>query len=75
MLEVVEGMSFDRGYISHHMVTDSETMQVVLDEPYILLTDLKIKTARAARRRPRRSPKSGRPLLIIAEEIARRTWW
>ena len=40
---VIEGMSFDRGYISHHMVTDVEKMEAVLDNPYILLTDLKIK--------------------------------
>ncbi|WP_454625230.1 chaperonin GroEL [Bradyrhizobium cenepequi] len=69
-LEVVEGMSFDRGYISHHMVTDVEKMEVVLDQPYILLTDLKIKTptelagVRAAVEATRR------PLVIVAEEIA-----
>ena len=42
VLEVVEGMAFDRGYLSHHMVTDVERMQVVLDNPYILMTDHKI---------------------------------
>ena len=41
-LEVVEGMAFERGYLSHHMVTDVERMQVVLDEPFILMTDHKI---------------------------------
>jgi chaperonin GroEL len=41
-LEVVEGMNFDRGYISPYMVTDSEKMEAVLDEPYILITDKKI---------------------------------
>ena len=41
-LEVVEGMSFDRGYISHHMVTDVETMRAVLDDPLILITDQRI---------------------------------
>lgn len=44
LLEVVDGMAFDRGYLSHHMVTDVERMQVVLDAPYILMTDLKLMT-------------------------------
>ena len=43
-LEVVEGMAFERGYLSHHMVTDVERMQVVLDDPFILMTDHKIVT-------------------------------
>ena len=43
-LEVIEGMAFERGYLSHHMVTDVEKMQVVLDEPYILMTDHKIQS-------------------------------
>ena len=47
VLEVVEGMSFDRGYLSHHMVTDPEKMEAVLDEPLILMTDLKIRTPEA----------------------------
>ncbi len=42
-LDVVEGMSFDRGYLSHHMVTDQETMTAVLENPLILMTDLKIR--------------------------------
>ena len=58
MLEVVEGMSFDRGYLSHHMVTDQEKMEVVLDDPLILMTDLKIRTPETldavARGSPRR---------------------
>jgi len=41
-LEIVEGMAFDRGYLSHHMVTDVEKMQVVFDNPFIIMTDLKI---------------------------------
>ena len=44
VLEVVDGMAFDRGYLSHHMVTDVERMQVVLDDPLILMTDLKLQT-------------------------------
>jgi chaperonin GroEL len=70
VLDVVDGMGFDRGYLSHHMVTDVESMQVVLDNPYILMTDLKLLTlddvaaVRAAVGDPKRS------LLIIAEEVA-----
>src|SRR5258708_13860115 len=43
-LEIIEGMAFERGYLSHHMVTDVEKMQVVLDNPFILMTDHKIQT-------------------------------
>ena len=57
VLEVVEGMSFDRGYLSHHMVTDPEKMEAVLDNPLILMTDLKIKRSRAARRACGGSPR------------------
>ena len=69
-LEVVEGMAFDRGYLSHHMVTDVEKMQVVLDNPYILMTDNKIQTADQLSGVLSLIEKSGRPLLIIAEEVA-----
>jgi len=70
LLDVTDGMAFDRGYISHHMVTDVERMQVVLDDPLILLTDLKITTAQEIDQiRALLGPKH-RSLLIIAEEIA-----
>ncbi|MFT4279482.1 MAG: molecular chaperone GroEL [Rhodopseudomonas sp.] len=69
-LEVVEGMAFERGYLSHHMVTDVERMQVVLDEPYILMTDHKIQTSDQLAGVCALIEKSGRPLLIIAEEVA-----
>jgi chaperonin GroEL len=69
-LEVVEGMAFERGYLSHHMVTDVERMQVVLDEPYILMTDHKILTIDELNGVFALIEKSGRPLLIIAEELA-----
>ena len=69
-LEVVEGMAFDRGYLSHHMVTDVERMQVVLDHPYILMTDKKIQTSSELEGVFSLIDKSGRPLLIIAEEVA-----
>ncbi|MBB3769960.1 chaperonin GroEL [Angulomicrobium tetraedrale] len=69
-LDVVEGMSFDRGYISHHMVTDVEKMEVVLDEPYILLTDLKVRAPQEIAGLRAAVAKTGRTLVIVAEEIA-----
>ena len=69
-LEVVEGMAFERGYLSHHMVTDVERMQVVLDNPYILMTDHKITSFEQLNGVLSLIDKSGRPLLIIAEEVA-----
>src|ERR1700730_13474705 len=69
-LEVVEGMAFERGYLSHHMVTDVERMQVVLDNPYILMTDQKIQSIDELSGVFSLIEKSRRPLLIIAEEVA-----
>ncbi len=70
LLEVVDGMGFDRGYLSHHMVTDIERMQVVLDEPYILMTDLKLMTPEDVAAIRAAAPDKRRPLLVIAEEVA-----
>lgn len=70
ILDVVEGMSFDRGYLSHHMVTDVEKMHVVLDNPYILLTDQKIQSPDQLSAVYKLIEKSNRPLLILAEDIA-----
>jgi len=69
-LEVVEGMAFERGYLSHHMVTDVERMQVVLDAPYILMTDHKLTSMDQLSGVLSLIERSGRPLLIIAEEVA-----
>lgn len=69
-LSVIEGMSFDRGYVSHHMVTDVEKMEAVLDKPYILLTDLKIKQPSELEGIRGQVRAAGRPLLIVAEEIS-----
>ncbi|MFB2550494.1 molecular chaperone GroEL [Ensifer soli] len=69
-LDVVEGMSFDRGYLSHHMVTDQEKMEVVLEHPLILMTDLKIREPSALDGVRAIADKAGRPLLIVAEEMA-----
>ncbi len=69
-LEVVDGMSFDRGYLSHHMVTDIERMQVVLDEPLILMTDCKLTSQADVAAIEAILAGSVQPLLIIAEEVA-----
>jgi chaperonin GroEL len=69
-LEVIEGMAFERGYLSHHMVTDVEKMQVVLDNPFILMTDHKIQSGDQLSGVISLIERSGRPLLIIAEEVA-----
>lgn len=70
VLEVVEGMSFDRGYLSHHMVTDPERMEAVLERPYILMTDLKIRTPEVLATARAIAEEDGCPLLVIAEEMA-----
>ena len=69
-LEVVDGMSFDRGYLSHHMVTDIERMAVVLENPLILMTDLKLQGPEDAASIEALLKGSDRPLLIMAEEVA-----
>jgi len=70
LLDVVEGMSFDRGYLSHHMVTDQERMEAVLERPLILMTDLKIKDPAALDAVRGIAEAEGRPLLIVAEEVS-----
>lgn len=68
-VDVVEGMQFDRGYLSPYFITDAEKMNVVLDHPYILLTDKKISTMKDLMPVLEPAVQSGRPLLIIAEDI------
>jgi len=68
-VEVVEGMQFDRGYISPYFVTDTEKMQTVLENPYILLHDKKIATMKDLMPVLEPAAQAGRPLLIIAEDI------
>jgi chaperonin GroEL len=68
-LEVVEGMQFDKGYISPYMVTDSDRMEAVFDEPFILLTDKKITSVADLIPILERVARSGRGLLIIAEDV------
>lgn len=72
-LDVVEGMSFDRGYLSHHMVTDQEKMEAVLERPLILMTDLKIKDPSSLDAARRIADAARRPLLILAEEMSPET--
>ncbi len=69
-LEVIDGMGFDRGYLSHHMVTDVEAMQAVLDNPLILMTDLKLQTPEQVATLRALLGDTDRPLLIIADEVA-----
>ena len=68
-VEVVEGMNFDRGYLSPYFVTDTEKMNVVLDNPYILIFDKKISTLQPMIKILEAVAQSGRPLLIIAEDV------
>jgi len=68
-LEVVEGMQFDRGYLSPYFITDSERMEAVLENPYILLTDRKITNLKDILPVLEGIQQSGRPLLIIAEDV------
>lgn len=68
-VEVVEGMQFDRGYISPYFVTDTEKMEAVLENPYILIYDKKISTMKDLLPILEKSVQSGRPLLIIAEDV------
>ncbi|MFZ5966941.1 MAG: chaperonin GroEL [Bacillota bacterium] len=68
-LEVVEGMQFDRGYVSAYMVTDTEKMEAVLENPYILITDKKISNIQELLPVLEQIVQQGRKLLIIAEDI------
>lgn len=68
-LDVVEGMQFDRGYVSHYMVTDTERMEASLEEPYILITDRKISAIADVLPILEQTMQSGKPLLIIAEDV------
>jgi chaperonin GroEL len=68
-LEVVEGMQFDRGYISPYFVTDPEKMEAVLSDPYILINEKKISNMKDLLPVLEQIAKMGRPLLIIAEEV------
>lgn len=68
-LDVVEGMQFDRGYASPYMVTDSDKMEAVLEDPYILITDKKITNIQEVLPLLEQVVQQSRPLLIIAEDV------
>ena len=68
-LEVVEGMQFDRGYSSPYMVTDQDSMEAVLEDPYILITDKKITNIQEVLPILEAVVQEGKPLLIIAEDV------
>ena len=68
-LEVVEGMQFDRGYISPYFVTDAERMEVLLEEPYFLIHEKKISNMKDLLPLLEQIAKMGRPLMIIAEDV------
>jgi chaperonin GroEL len=68
-LEVVEGMQFDRGYISPYMVTDTDKMVSALEDPYILITDKKISSIQDLLPILEKVVQQGKPLLVIAEEV------
>ncbi len=68
-LDVVEGLQYDKGYISHYFVTDRETMSVQLDNPFVLVTDHKISTIQDVLPILEQIVKENKPLLIIADDI------
>jgi len=68
-VEVVEGMQFDKGYISPYMVTDAERMEAVLDDPHVLITDSKISNMKGLLPILEKIAQASKPLLIIAEDV------
>jgi chaperonin GroEL len=68
-LEVVEGMQFDRGYLSPYFITDPERMEAVLEDPYIIITEKKVSNMRDILNILEQIAKSGKPFLLIAEDV------
>jgi chaperonin GroEL len=68
-VDIVEGMEFDRGYLSPYFITDPENMECVLEEPYILLYEKKISSARDLVPLMEAVARTGKPLLVIAEDV------
>src|SRR3982074_2772162 len=68
-LEIVEGMQFDRGYLSPYFINNAEKQMSILDNPYVLLSDKKVRTVRGLLPLLEQVATAGRPLLVIAEEV------
>src|SRR5437879_6597359 len=68
-VEVVEGMQFDRGYISPYMITDADKMEAVLEDPYILLTEKKISAVKDIVPIMEKVIRFGKPLVVVAEDV------
>ncbi|HKX17137.1 MAG TPA: chaperonin GroEL [bacterium] len=68
-VEVVEGMQFDRGYISPYMITDAEKMEAVIEDPYILITEKKISAVKDMVPVMEKVMRFGKPLIVIAEDV------
>ena len=68
-MDIVEGMQFDRGYLSSYMVTDTDKMEAVLDNPYILVTDSKITTLQDILPILEQLVQTGRPMVIVADDV------
>ena len=68
-MDIVEGMQFDRGYLSSYMVTDTDKMEAILDNPYILVTDSKVATLQDILPILEQLVQTGRPMIIIADDI------
>src|SRR5205814_6090425 len=69
ILEIVEGMQFDRGYLSPYFVTDQERLEVVLNDPFILVHEKKISSLKDLLPVLEQVARAGKPLLIIAEDV------
>jgi chaperonin GroEL len=69
VVELVEGMQFDKGYLSPHFINDLENMAVVLEKPYILVHEKKISSVKSLIPLLEKVAKQGRPLLLIAEDV------
>jgi chaperonin GroEL len=68
-LDIVEGMQFDRGYLSPYFVTDAERMETILDDPYILLSEKKISVMKDLLPILEQTARSGKPLIILSEDV------
>src|SRR5512142_2245330 len=68
-LDVVEGMQFDRGYLSPYFVTDPERMEAILEDPYVLIHEKKVSSMKDLLPLLEQIARAGKPLLIIAEDV------